>query len=66
MSGPGFCRVRVFYGSESESESESESGPGFVVCRFNQMFLWCKETLDFFINYVIQISFDSIKDLFHF
>ena len=30
------------------------------------MFYGGKETLDFFINFVIQITFDSIKDLFHF
>ena len=29
-------------------------------------FYWCKETLDFFINFAIQITFDSIKDLFDF
>ena len=29
MSGPRFCRVQVFYGSESES------GPGFVVSQTN-------------------------------
>ena len=28
MSGPGFCRVRVFYGSESGPSPS----PGFVVC----------------------------------
>ena len=29
-------------------------------------FYGCKETLDFFINFAIQITFDSIKDLFDF
>ena len=29
-------------------------------------FYGCKESLDFFINFAIQITFDSIKDLFDF
>ena len=29
-------------------------------------FYGCEETLDFFINFAIQITFDSIKDLFDF